>query len=81
MSEKQLKFWQHFFVFTEFQPGIQWRQKKKQNWILYYGSQQEYISIDMVESFPKNKVLGSLFAITNTYVHQRIQLSTQKKIQ
>lgn len=32
--------------------------KKKQSWILCYGSQQECNSIDMVESFPKNKVLG-----------------------
>lgn len=59
MSEKQLKLLLKLTALYV-QPGIQWRQKKKQSWILSYGSQQKCISIDMVESFPKNKVLGSV---------------------
>lgn len=60
--------------------------KQKQNWIFCYGDWQDCISIDIVESFPKNKVLGFVgggggivwfFNVKHIFVHWGIQKNIQ----
>lgn len=83
MSEKQLKVWQHFFVFTEFQPVKTKKEAKQDPWSWW----PTRVCLTWWKAFPETRcwvwLVGSLFVCNYNHesVHQKIQLSIQKKIQ